>query len=132
VGLAIQEWMPYNSQYLNVTVIDSNGCIAADRILILVDKTRRVYVPNIFNPETNILTVYGGEEVVEIERFTIFDRWGEQLYERTGFAPNNEFDGWDGTYKGEHLPPGVYVFTVQVRFIDGKVQLLSGDVTIYR
>lgn len=36
----------------------------------------------------------------------VFDRWGEKVFETVD--PNV---GWDGTYKGKTLPPGVYLYS---------------------
>jgi gliding motility-associated-like protein len=35
----------------------------------------------------------------------VFNRWGQLIFET-----NNPETGWDGTYKGELLNPGVYMY----------------------
>lgn len=40
---------------------------------------------------------------------------------------NNELLGWDGCYWGEFMDLGVFVFYVEVEFVDGYVELIKGD-----
>jgi hypothetical protein len=53
-----------------------------------------------------------------------------------GSQPGNNADvndiGWDGVYKGELHPPGVYVFEVAVEFLDEKQIQKAGSVTLIR
>jgi hypothetical protein len=39
-------------------------------------------------------------------------------------------DGWDGTFGGKQLDPGVFVYHANALFIDGKVIEYSGSVTL--
>jgi len=40
--------------------------------------------------------------------------------------------GWDGKFRGEFMNPAVFVWYAEVRFNDGEVLLLKGDVTLMR
>lgn len=129
----------FESQRYTLTVYDANGCSGTGSILITIDPNRNVYIPNIFIPgNTRGLNDYFNPNVgpgVEIVNFMrIFDRWGNQLYERTNFYPNNNDlgEGWDGRYKGQYVQPGVYIYIIEVKFLDGRVLLYRGDVTVVR
>lgn len=43
--------------------------------------------------------------------FTIYDRWGQLIYDNTS-------TGWDGTYQGQSQPEGVYTYFVAVNVPD--------------
>lgn len=134
-GKPYQNFFPLHSWQLGVTVSDSNGCTAKDRILIQVEKPRNVFIPNVFKPDGGIdplLFVFGGRDVELIESFQIFDRWGEAVFEARNFLPNDPGNGWDGRFKGSAVNPGVYAYFAIVRFIDGEVVMLKGDVTVVR
>ncbi len=134
-GQPFQNFFPLHSWQVGVTVTDSNGCKAQDRINVIVEKPRNVFIPNIFKPETGIdplLYVFGGRDVEEVESFQIFDRWGDKVFEVFDFPPNSASSGWDGTSKGSKVNPGVFVYYAIVRFIDGEVVLYKGDVTVMR
>ncbi len=120
---------------VRVAVRDSNGCTAEDELWVYVNKARRVFIPNIFNPgssENPILQVYGGRDVAEVEIFRIYDRWGGQVFEALDRQPNDPASGWDGRQKGKAVAPGVYVYYAVVRFVDGQQETFRGDVTVYR
>ena len=130
-----QNFFPLHSWKLEVKVTDSSGCTAQDRIVVQVEKTRNVYIPNIFNPDTGIdplLYVFGGRDVEEIESFQIFDRWGDAVFVWRNYKPNDPSTGWDGTFKGQKVNPGVFAYYALVRFIDGEVVEFKGDLTVVR
>jgi len=128
---------PAGSVLLRATIIDENGCEASDEILIEVDKTRRVYIPDVFSPNgdgINDRFFISGDagQITEVRRFAILSRWGELLYTASGFQPNDPLTGWDGTYRNESVNPGVFVYVAEIEFIDGVVLTYTGDVTLLR
>lgn len=126
---------PLSSQYYNIVVEDENGCIAEARTLVQVIRIRDIYPPNIFSPnddgENDRFTLYT-RGVREIRRLLIFDRWGEEVFQQKNFQPNDESLGWDGTFRGSRLTPGVFVWAAEVEYNDGEVEVVYGDVTIVR
>lgn len=120
--------------FLRVT--DSYQCVAEVRIPVLVERPRRLYIPNAFSPngdgDNDVLYPFGAREVVDIVQFEVYNRWGQQVFARTNVAPNDPTQGWDGTYRGAPLPGGVYVYQLQVRYLDGEVLPYAGDVILMR
>ena len=134
-GRDFQRFFPLQSWKVHVTVIDSNGCVAVDEMLVRVDQKRHVYIPNIIKPnsvENGIMTVLGGPDVEKVESFRIFDRWGELVYEALDFQANDPAKGWSGLHDGRLVLPGVYVYYASIRFIDGEIEIFKGDVTVFR
>lgn len=126
----------YSLQY-RVAVVDSNGCRADDIRMIIVDRTRHIFVPNVFEPNgaggtNNLLTVFGGNDVKQIKSFRIYDRWGESVHEAFNFLPGDLNVAWDGKINGKPANPAVFVYSLQVLFKDGETELFTGDVTIVR
>lgn len=117
-----------------VRITDQNGCVAEDRLWVSV-YNHHIYVPNIILPGSEVnswFTVFAGNGVQEVRSLRVFDRWGEQLFERFDFLPNVPTLGWDGAYRGEPMNPGVFVWYAEVLLQDGQVVFLKGDVTIAR
>lgn len=130
-------YLPINSFRYTVTAVDSNGCRAFDDRMVSVSKERYVYAPNVFAPgaqqEGNeLFTVYGGEDVEQIEWLRVFDRWGQLVYEGSSYFPNDHSAGWDGKLRGELLNPAVFVWQAAILFKDGSIEKWQGDVTIIR
>jgi len=113
------------------------GCTAHDSLLILIRKGEGVYIPQIFSPngdgQNESFTVYGDPSLVEVvEFFQIFDRWGELLFDRESMSINDESSGWNGSFRGRLVLPGVYVWHARIKMLDGTVLLKKGDVTVVR
>ena len=126
-----------NTDYV-VTIYDENGCSATTTFRVLVENEPMVFAPNIITPEAddklqNIrFTIYANKNVEIIEELYIYDRWGELMFSDFDFPPNRAYAGWDGTFKGKHVVPGVYVFIGTYRTITGETGLVKGDVTVVR
>ncbi len=126
---------PENQISYELYGIDSLGCEATDRVTVLVEKPRVVAVPTGFTPngdgENDRLIVHG-QEGTRVTSFQVYDRWGELLYESADFGVNDRTAGWDGSFRGEPASAGVYVWFVQVEYIDGVVETFKGQTTLLR
>lgn len=120
----------------SVTVTDPAGCTATAQIRVDVVSRGNIYVPNAFSPDFDGHNDYAGiftdESVRRVVTFQIADRWGTLVFRRDDFLPAQETDGWDGTYRGQPTPPGVYIWFAEVEYPDGKRGLLEGSVTVIR
>lgn len=116
--------------------VESNGCMDSDQATIFVRKDHPVFVPNAFSPNEDGINdkflIFAGPQVRRIKSFLVFDRWGETVYQYKDFQPNDPATGWDGTYRGKSLNPGVYTWFAEVEFIDGVTEIFEGDVTLMR
>ncbi|MEY3368046.1 MAG: hypothetical protein RI973_1201 [Bacteroidota bacterium] len=123
------------TQYL-LTVTSADGCTATDSLLLRVIPVRDFYVPSAFSPNgdgiNDFLTVFGGRALWKIRDLKIFSRWGELVFERADFSPNEPSLGWDGSFRGKPLQPGVFVWWAELEFIDGEVIQEKGDVTLMK
>ena len=121
--------------YFALTVTDSLGCSATDRIRINVEKPRRLFVPTGFSPNgdgaNDVLPVHGQADA-KVMSFRIFDRWGELVYEGQGLTINDDASGWDGSFRGQAMPPGVYVWMLEAEYPDGEREILRGETTLIR
>lgn len=124
----------FESTDYSVSMVDSAGCIAEAPITVVVTKPRKIYIPNAFSPNgdgvNDVFYIYGGKGVERVDKLLIFDRWGELVYEAYNFQASEMGLGWDGTFEGEDLNPGVFTFLVKVRFLDGWVETLTGDINL--
>ena len=89
-------------------------------------------VPNIFTPNhdgiNDELKMELSPSMSEIFTFKIFDRWGALVFET---QDHNE--GWDGNYRGEPAPNGVYIYFIEAPCeVNGRRMMKKGDVTIIR
>lgn len=105
-----------------------NGCIKSDYVVITVDSG--LFFPNTFSPNedgTNDKWVIKGIEEYPDCDVRIYDRWGQEIFQSTGYSSSK---AWDGTTKSGKVPSGVYFYKVNLR--DEEKQVLSGNITLIR
>jgi gliding motility-associated-like protein len=127
---------PMSTTLYTVVVRDGDDCTALDSLQINVTKDYPVYFPSGFSPNgdgaNDYYTVLRGPAVNQVLSLRVFDRWGELIYEGENLPLNVESAGWDGTFKGEKMDSGVFVYLAEIQFIDGEVAQYQGDVSLLR
>ncbi|MCB0534774.1 MAG: gliding motility-associated C-terminal domain-containing protein [Saprospiraceae bacterium] len=122
-----------NTSY-QLVVTSQSGCTASAVVLITVNTTAEVYVPNVFSPNgdgSNDLFQLQTNQSLQNFELRIFDRWGGLLFESTDPGL-----GWDGTARGKPMNPGVYAYFIRFDAVNvaGEVEghLLEGGVLLFR
>ena len=88
--------------------VTENGCTSTDTILVEVEVSPiYIVVPNTFTPNGNGVNDLFKPEMIGVAQMEmyIFNRWGELLYSWDYLTGS-----WDGTYKGDKVQQGVYVW----------------------
>lgn len=91
--------------------------------------TSELRIPNAFTPNgdgINDVWKVGYRSLLSF-RCTIFDRYGNQLFE---FSDPTQ--GWDGKYKGKLVKPGVYFYVIEAQGADGHKYKKGGDINIIK
>jgi len=88
-----------------------------------------LFVPNAFTPNGDGKNdvVYVRSQTVKTLAFNLYSQWGQQL-----FYSANISNGWDGTFRGNNQPVGVYVYTVKAVMNDGRQLNKKGTITLIR
>jgi gliding motility-associated-like protein len=121
-------FMPNADTWLYLEASSRSGCVATDSLRILVDDAQpRVYLPTAFSPNgdgINDELVPGlGNEVARINRWEIFDRWGNLRWEHS-----EADDSWDGG----KASAGTYIFQFEATLTNGRTIIRSGSVMLLR
>lgn len=113
-----------------VTSFDHN-CNSKDSILV---ETKicdcNVVVPTAFSPNGDGMNdlfrpLNANKCKVEDMELNVFNRWGDLI-----FSSNDIHKPWDGTYKGEPVPVGVYLWTLGYKVQgENESQPLAGSMT---
>jgi|TARA_R110000737_G_scaffold127298_2_gene159894 gliding motility-associated-like protein len=89
-----------------------------------------IHLPTAFSPngdnKHDVFRIIVGYNV-ESFNLKIYDRWGRVMLNTV--EPKFE---WDGTYKGKDVEGGVYVYTLEVNYVGGTSENLSGNITVVR
>ena len=113
--------------------IHENGC--SDTLVRELDVLPKVtyFMPNAFTPngdgKNDVFIGKGFVSGMQQFEFTIWNRWGELLYET-----NNPSEAWNGrkNNQGEILPNGVYIYVVQYVDPRGEEFYLRGFATLVK
>ncbi len=88
-----------------------------------------IFIPNSFSPNgdglNDLLKVYG--YTISDMQFMVFNQWGEKIFES-----RNQATGWDGRYKGQIQPAGVYIYVCRLTLRDGSVIQRKGSINLIR
>jgi gliding motility-associated-like protein len=131
------ELLVSGEEVYTVRVVDIYGCTDEASIRININNELDVFAPTAFSPNQDNVndryTLFANTyQVVEIEELSIFDRWGDLIFRNTHFAPNDDMAGWDGTYKGKLLDPGVFTYYARVRLLTGESRVIGGHFILMR
>jgi gliding motility-associated-like protein len=109
--------------FLEIIATDKNNCIAREENNVIV----RVPFPTVFTPDGDGVNdiFLGGEKFRNREfHLEIHNRWGNRLYSGES--------GWDGTYRGNKVPPGTYMYVLILKMEDGSSKTVKNTVTLIR
>jgi gliding motility-associated-like protein len=119
-----------------VAVVDEFGCKSEKDITVnVICNELNYFVPNTFSPNgdgSNDVFYPRGKGLYNIVSLRIFNRWGEQVFERRNFPSNDPASGWNGLFKGKTAPAEVYVYILEVICDNAQVVPLKGNVTLLR
>jgi gliding motility-associated-like protein len=106
-------------------VTATNICgVAKDSIhIVFRDHNCRVYCPTAFTPNADGRNEYFRPIVYDVEEltYTIYNRWGEKLFEGT-----KDDEGWDGSFGGLPVQSGSYIINFNYKYKSGN-RLLRGS-----
>ncbi len=123
------------SMTYTVKVQTDFGCsdTAQLTVHVLCDQSK-IYIPSAFTPNgdgknDHFYVISSIDNPVRA--FVIYNRAGEMIFSKKGHSTNYSADGWDGTYRGIPVPPGTYVYHIEVVCNDTVVPF-TGTVTLIR
>lgn len=117
-------------QNIILTAINEFGCQDSTSIDINVESPSRIYIPTAFTPNSNGLNETFGPEYLAPTKeysFVIYNRWGEKLFETT-----DPFTQWDGTYMGQAVMEGEYMYMINLLFQNGERLQRKGSITLLK
>lgn len=127
---------PTENIYYTLTLKDKEGCVVEDDILVRIEEKGGIYIPTAFSPNDDGINdqfgMFTDASVVAVHHFSIFDRWGNLIFERNNLAPNHPDLFWNGQFENRTAPIDVYTYITQVEKSNGKLEVLKGEVLLLR
>src|SRR5690554_721382 len=121
---------PNESTTYVVTVTSPDGCVSKDSVFIKIDNPcGEIKLPTVFSPNgdglNDVFCVLG--DCIHSIRFQVFNRWGEKIFET-----EDSDICWDGTFKGEPVNTGMYIYKLIGVKKDGSTIEKTGNVNLVR
>ncbi len=127
---------PIKTTTYRLEAVNVGGCASNDSVRItVVCNGSNFFIPNTFSPNGdghNDRFYVQGVGLNVIPSITIFNRWGQIVFQKTSFAPNVPSDGWDGKIDGKPAPADVYVYTIDILCDNATLIPYHGNVTLIR
>jgi gliding motility-associated-like protein len=120
----------YGNYTITQYVTDIHGCTDSIKDIIIILPEHRFWAPDAFTPDANGLNDEFMPCAIGVTAydFQVYDRWG-----RLVFRTSDPQMGWDGSYRGEECPQGVYAWKVSYRdILNYENALRCGHVTLIR
>jgi gliding motility-associated-like protein len=123
-------FQPTETANYQLTVSKANGCSASASLVVNVTADRSLYIPNVFSPNDDGLNdffqIFPGKSVAALSLLQIYDRWGGLVFE------GDPQQGWNGKMGQQSAANGVYLYVLQLNYLDGVEEVISGDVILIR
>ena len=91
--------------------------------------TDEIYIPNTFTPNgdgrNDVFYAYGN--AISKVKMRIYNQWGQFVFESQQMQ-----NGWDGSFRGQMQPNGVYVYYIDLTLSDGTTTMRKGTITLLR
>ncbi len=122
---------PLKTTCYEIYFVDDAKCYPKKtEVCVFVDEKYTVDVPNAFTPNgdgRNDKIYVRGFGIKKLLNFTIYNRWGEVVFETSDMAV-----GWDGVYKDKMQNDETYAFIVNVETWQGEVMNKNGYITLLK
>lgn len=92
--------------------------------------THSVNIPTGFSPNGDGLNEFLKPIVgTDVKSFTlsVYDRWGNRI-----LLSSDPKLSWDGTVNGQTLNSGPYAYMLEIIYLDGSIEMKSGNITLIR
>ncbi len=121
---ALHTYNQAGDYYITLHTRNSEGCMTVTELGPYQVREPDLFIPNVFSPNADgvndhYLVNYVGDQSFNLE---IRDRWGVAHYQS-----RNKTQGWDGSYRNQPSPDGVYYYFLRI----GDKEY-AGDLSLWR
>ncbi|CAN5361431.1 hypothetical protein BH09BAC4_BH09BAC4_09800 [soil metagenome] len=125
--------LPYGTY--TVTVQEDGGCQAKQTIELGEPCGNNVYLPDSFTPNGDGIndswTIFFPFANLQLNELTLYNRWGEVVFHRTGGMIKNGEILWNGNYQGV-VSGGLYTYQLSVQFPPAESHFYQGQLVLIR
>ena len=125
---------PLENMLYTLTAKSENGCYASSQVKIKMEcDAAKISIPNAFTPnrdgKNDLFIIHG---ISFVKHMTIFDRWGNRVFEKNNFNPADPVSCWNGQFNGMDVVSGTYVYFIEMQCPSGEPFSRKGSVVLIR
>jgi gliding motility-associated-like protein len=126
--------LPLTTPIYYVTITDkTTQCSAKDSVNVQIEGSFTERIPNAFSPNgdgvNDVFNVIPDNCIKIVKRLRIYNRWGNLVFDKTNLSPQKN-EGWQGLQSAKPMASDVYVFIIEIEFIDNTFKKISGEVNL--
>ncbi len=113
----------FGNKLVTLAIVDANGCVDTLEMYVPVDFFGGLYVPNAIiptDPNSDVRVFQPKGTGLGFYRCLVYDKWGNILWESNKLEEGSPAEYWDGTYLGEMVPQGAYIWKIDAIFANGE------------
>lgn len=137
-GADLSEWIlnPKEDTEYMIYAMTHDECQSISRLIVFVIQEDKIFMPDAFTPRDRngindrFFPMESDRDVKIVRKLEIFDRWGGKLFISENFPVNDGRYGWDGSYRGQWVQPGEYIWRLEIELLTGQILLLHGLVHV--
>ncbi|RAJ05398.1 gliding motility-associated-like protein [Chitinophaga skermanii] len=114
------------TQLYRITMEMPSGCVTTDSLQVRVLGNDDIYIPNVISPNgdgKNDRWVIVGLERYPNSHVSIYNRWGNQVYENKSY---------DNSWTGDGLLESTYYYVLKLRLQTGEIKIYKGYIQLIR
>lgn len=127
--------IPYTNRF-SVQVRNEYACTYNDTVTVYTFSEGRLFIPNAITPNgdgrNDILYVIGNKDVSKVREFTVYDRFGQIVFQARDTPANDPRYGWNGMRSGVPVASATFAYTARVVLVDTSELMVKGLVTVIR
>jgi gliding motility-associated-like protein len=126
---------PYTMEF-SFEAKNEYACTAETTAIVRTHTEDKVHIPNAFTPNgdarNDIFYIMGTRDIALVKEFSVYDRYGQRVFNANNVPPNNPAYGWNGIAAGKPLVSGTYVYQVVIEYTDLRKEVFKGHITLIR
>jgi gliding motility-associated-like protein len=118
----------YQNCYM-IRAVSNDTPFISESNIVCINQLPKIFIPDAFSPNADSLnsTFLPITEGIKYYKINIYNRWGELI-----FYSDNAKKGWDGNFKGNKAPEGIYIYMITAKGYNGELFYRNGNLLLIR
>ncbi len=116
--------------------VNKPGSLCFHDLKVQIFNNCGIFLPEVFSPNgdgtNDTFKIVASPCVAKLNKFIVFNRWGETVFSNANFIPGEPNAHWDGTFNGQKVQADSFGYRVVFTLLDGEIKNFQGAVLLAR